>query len=51
MASAPKRQEHSNVWRVVAVAGLGGALLVPGLDILAAPALVALLVSFAGGKK
>ncbi len=45
-----RKKSGSSVWRVAGLVGLGGALLVPGLDILAAPALVALLASW-GGKK
>ncbi len=38
--------KKSNVWKVVGLTGLAGAALVPGLDIVAIPALIAVLVGF-----
>ncbi len=39
------------VLKTLSIVGLAGALLVPGLDLLAGPALIGILVSGAGGKK
>lgn len=48
-----KEKKKSSVLKVLGIAGLAGALLVPGLDLLAAPALIAVLVGMTnkGGKK
>lgn len=44
-------KKKSGFLKWVGMAGLAGAVFVPGLDLLAGPALIALLVSMAGGPK
>ncbi len=44
------KRSGKTIWKMVGLAGLAGAALVPGLDVVAIPALIAVLVGFSKGK-
>ncbi len=45
-----KKKSSIPFLKILGIGGLVGALLVPGLDVLAAPALIAILAGFGKGK-